>query len=565
VRLTKPVRQSVWALDSTTHRRSSAPEGHQLLRKATGTGLDTIPVTDATLTALADRITVPEYDRAALTPAVVHLGVGGFHRAHQAVYLDELARQGHLGWGEIGIGLRSPAMRDALRPQDCLFTVVERGNDGDTARIVGSMIDYRYAPDDPEAVLRILADPRTKVVTLTITGSGYPVDETGRLRAEDPDVRADLAHPQRPRTAFGYLVAALERRRAAGEPAFTVLSCDNITDNGSTARACALRFAESRPGDLASWIDEQVCFPASMVDRITPETDDAARSLVADRFGVQDRSPVITEPFSQWVVEGCFSDGRPPLEEVAVQFVEDVAPYKLMKTRLLNASHSALGYLGYLAGGYRTTSDAMANPIIADYLAALMSEEIVGLLPEIPGVDMAAYQRTLLERFANPRISDQLSRLCGRGSTKMPAYLLPSLTAARQQRRPTALLTLAVAGWCRYLRGYDRNGERIEIRDARSDLLQPLAARAARDPRPLLSERSIFGRLGDDPEFVRDLEWAIRDIDEYGPAAAIADHLANQLLDRTHPVSTATEASPMTQVHDLDRSTTRWTGGSWAA
>jgi fructuronate reductase/mannitol 2-dehydrogenase len=202
-----------------------------------------------------------------------------------------------------------------------------------------------------------------------------------------------------------------------------------------------------------------------------------------------------------------------------------------MKTRLLNAGHSALGYLGFLAGEYETTSQAMANPVIADYLAALMRQEIAGLLPETPGVDLAAYQRTLLERFANPRISDQLSRLCGRGSTKMPAYLLPSLTEARQQGRPTALLTLAVAGWCRYLQGVDRNGARIDIRDARKHILQPLAAAAAGDPRPLLRQRAIFGKLGDDPAFVRALEWAIRDIDEYGPAAAIADHLATELLD----------------------------------
>jgi mannitol 2-dehydrogenase len=448
-------------------------------------------------------------DRAALSPAVVHFGVGGFHRAHQAVYLDDLARLGHRGWGEIGVGLHSPAMRDALAPQDWMFTVVERDRNGDSARVVSSMVDYLYAPDDPEAVVRVLADPRTRVVTLTITGAGYT--------------------DRGPYTAFAHLVAALWRRRAAGLPGLTVLSCDNIPDNGPAARAAVLDHARVLGTGLTDWIDEHVTFPSSMVDRITPVTDDHARRLVRERFGVDDRWPVITEPFRQWVIEDRFANGRPPLDDVGVQFVDDVAPYKLMKTRLLNAGHSALAYLGYLTGGCDTASDAMANPVIADYLAALMRREIAGLLPAVPGVDLEAYQRTVLERFANPRISDQLTRLCGRGSTKMPAYLLPSLIEARRQGRRAALLTLAVASWCRYLRGVDRNGGAIEIRDARRELLQSLAAGS--DPRPLLGQRTIFGALGDDAEFVRQLEQAIRDIDEYGPAATIADHLANELLD----------------------------------
>ena len=489
-----------------------------------------IDLTESNLPAIGDHANPPAGGRAQLVPAVVHLGVGGFHRAHQAVYLDDLARLGHREWGEVGVGLHSPAMRDALAPQDWLYTVVERSSDGDTARVVGSLVGYLFAPDDPEAVLRTLADPRTRVVTLTITGGGYPVDEHGRFQSDDPAVSADLARPDRPATAFGYVTAALRRRRAAGLPGFTVLSCDNMPDNGGAARTAVLGFARAGEPGLADWIDEHVSFPNSMVDRITPVTDDAVRRLVAERFGIADRWPVVTEPFSQWVIEDKFSNGRPPLDLVGAQFVPDVAPYKLMKTRLLNAGHSALGYLGFLAGGCETTADAMANPVIADYLAALMRDEIAGLLPQVPGVDLDAYQRTLLERLANPRISDQLSRLCGRGSTKMPAYLLPSLIEARRQGRSTGLLTLAVAGWCRYLRGVDRRGVVIDIRDARRDVLQPLAAAAGSDPRPLLGHRAIFGRLGEDPEFVRRLEAAIRDIDEYGPAAAIADHLATELL-----------------------------------
>jgi fructuronate reductase/mannitol 2-dehydrogenase len=491
---------------------------------------DVVDLHARTVRALDERVAVPQYDRRSLTPAVVHLGVGGFHRAHQAVYLDDLARSGETGWGEIGVGLRSPAMRDALVPQDCLFTVVERSDRGDAARIVGSMIRYLYAPDDPAAVIDALADARTRVVTLTITGGGYPVGEDGTFDPTDPQVRADLEHPAQPETAFGYLTEALHRRRRAGLPAFTVLSCDNVPDNGAATRTAVLGFAAARDESLAAWIDTHASFPASMVDRITPATDDTARDLVTRQFGVRDRSPVITEPFTQWVIEDRFCAGRPPLERVGVQFVDDVTPYKLMKNRLLNASHSALGYLGYLVGGYATSSEAMANPVISDYLAALMRQEITASLPEVPGIDLAAYQRTLLERFSNPRISDQLSRLCGRGSTKMPAYLLPSLLAARAEGRPTTLLTLAVAGWCHYLRGYDRDGNPIEIKDARRDVLQPLAVARGTDPRPLLGERDIFGHLGDDAEFVRTLESAIRDIEEYGPAAIIAEYLSNETL-----------------------------------
>jgi fructuronate reductase/mannitol 2-dehydrogenase len=467
----------------------------------------------ANLPKLRTRIDVPTFDRAVLHPGVVHLGVGAFHRAHQAMYLDDLARSGHTGWGEIGVGLRSPAMRDALLPQDCLFTVVERGADGDTARAVGSMIGYRYAPDDPPAVIQLLADERTRLVTLTITGGGYDIDN-------------DPSGHRTPYTAHGYLVEALDRRRRAGLPAFTVLSCDNLPDNGAAARAAVVGCARLRDAGLAAWIDAEASFPSSMVDRITPSTDDESRRMVAERFGVEDRWPVVTERFSQWIVEDAFCNGRPPLDEVGAQFVTDVTPYKLMKNRLLNAGHSALGYVGGLAGGYRTTGEAMTNPVIVEYLTELMRTEIAPGLPPVPGVDLAAYQRTLLTRFANPRTGDQLSRLCERGSIKMPAYLLPSLMAARRRGHPATLLVLAVAAWICHLSGRGPNGVAIEVTDARRDLLQPLAAVAGSDPRPLLQVRSIFGELGDDPGFVTTLMRSLRNLQAYGAVGTIRQYLA---------------------------------------
>ncbi|HYN96025.1 MAG TPA: mannitol dehydrogenase family protein [Pilimelia sp.] len=464
-------------------------------------------LTDATLHSLPEAVNAPGYERAALRPGVVHIGVGGFHRAHQAVYFDDVARRGLADdWGVTGVGLRSPQMGEVMRAQDCLYLVVERGARGSTARVVGVMNSYLYGPEQGPEVLDVLSDPATRLVTMTITGNGYLVDAAGVFAAGDPVVAAELAEPERPTTVFGYLVAALDRRRRAGVAPFTVLSCDNIPANGVAARTMVTSFAELRDPELAAWITEHVAFPSSMVDRITPETTPQERDEVARAFGVADGWPVITEPFSQWVVEDSFCNGRPPLEHVGVQFVDDVAPYELTKKRLLNASHCALGYLGYLAG-YRTTAEVLADPAYAAYISALV-DEIIPLLPRVAGLDLDAYKATLLERLANPEIADQLSRLCRRGSTKMPSYLLPSIREAIEADRPHPLMTLAVAGWFRYLQGEDYAGEPIEIEGQRREELVPLALQDGADPRPLLGVRDVFDSLADNPSFVRDLHVA---------------------------------------------------------
>ena len=482
------------------------------------------PLTTATLPAYAGRVRVPGYDRSALTPAIVHIGVGGFHRAHQALYLDELASRGDSDWGVIGVGLRSPDMKEALEPQDGLYTVVERAEDGDDARIVGALLAVLFAPEDPEAVLSALADERTRIVTLTVTGAGYHVDaETGQL-ADDDEVRADLAHPGRPRTALGYLAEALDRRRRAGTAPFTVLSCDNVPDNGATARTALVGFARRRDPALAAWIDREVAFPSTMVDRITPETTDEAHELIAGTFGVADRWPVVTEAFSQWIVADRFCNGRPPLERVGVQFVDDVEPYERMKKRLLNGSHSALGYVGYLLG-HRDTAGAMADPLVRSYIEHLMGDEIAPLLPPVPGVDLAEYRATLIARFSNPKVGDQLARLCGRGSTKVPAYLLPSIVEARRQGRPHELLNLAVAAWVRYLRGVDLEGREIPIKDARLDELQPLAREGGDDPQPLMAESRVFGWLADDPLLVGSVARALAAFERDGLRATVEAYL----------------------------------------
>jgi mannitol 2-dehydrogenase len=484
-----------------------------------------VPLTEQTLPQHAERVRVPSYDRSALTPAVVHFSVGGFHRAHQLVYFDDLAEQGETGWGVIGVGLRSPAMRDALRPQDHLYTVVERSRDGERARVVGSMVDYLFAPEAPDAVLAALTDERTRLVTMTVTGTAYRIDpRTGEFDPDDDDVRADLDDPHHPRSLFGYIVEGLDRRRRAGQLPFTVLSCDNMQQNGEATRAAVVGFARLRDEVLARWITDCVAFPGSMVDRITPSTSLEDRDDVARRFGVDDNWPVITEPFSQWVMEDQFCNGRPPLEDVGVQFVPDVSGYELMKTRLLNASHSALGHLGHLAGHVRM-DEVMADPDLSGYVTRLMAEEIAPLLPAPEGIDLAGYQRTLLQRLADPAIADRLERLCRRGSSKVPLYVLPSLREALADGRRSDLLTLAVAGFCRYLRGTDMQGRPFPLHDERAEQLRALAVAGGTDPRPLLGVRAVFGDLGDRPAFVEALTGVLHQLDRDGVRATLAARL----------------------------------------
>ncbi|MCW3041378.1 MAG: Fructuronate reductase, partial [Solirubrobacterales bacterium] len=469
------------------------------------------------------RVEIPAYDRNALTAGVVHIGVGAFHRAHQQIYFDALARTGETAWGVIGVGLHSRSPMDALEPQDTLYTVVERGADEDTVRIVGTLSEVLHGPEDPEAVIRAMADEHIRLVTLTVTGGGYHVDlETHALLEDAEDIRHDLGDPHHPETFLPYVVEALARRRANGVAPFTVLSCDNVPANGAVARAAVTSFARLKDEGLADWIAEHVAFPSSMVDRITPETTEESAAWVGEEFGIHDQWPVITEPFRQWVIEDRFCNERPPLDRVGVQFVADTGPYELVKKRLLNGSHCALGYLGSLAG-HRTTNDAMSDPAISGYLRRLMDAEIGPLLPEVDGVDLERYKATLIERFANPNVADELQRLAGRGSTKMPSYLLPTLHEAIDRGTPHALLDLAVAGWLRYLCGTDCDGNELTIKDARLQELESLLRQDWPDPRPLLAERSIFGGLGEDEAFASRIETLVRALDERGVHAVLAE------------------------------------------
>jgi mannitol 2-dehydrogenase len=490
-----------------------------------------VPLSNATLGLHSERIDVPTYDRSALQRGVVHIGAGNFHRAHQAVYFDDLACSGiSHQWGVTGVSLRSRDVKDLLSAQDGLYTVVQRGHDHQTARVVGSISSYHYAPNDSAAVRAALADPQTRIVSLTITGNGYFLDPVTReFDANDADVRADLAASNSFTTAWAYLAEALDRRRRAGTAPFTVLCCDNVPDNTQAARTALVSFAALQDTALARWIDTHVAFPSTMVDRITPATSNSERQFVERTFGVADKWPVLTEPYCQWVIEDTFSDGRPPLEEVGAQFVADVSDHKLVKTRLLNGTHIAIACLATLAG-YQRTDEAMADQVIFDYAEQLMRDEIQPVLPAVPGMNTPGYRNTLLTRLSNPRMSDQLSRLARRGSTKISSFLLPSLQEAIAQGRPHTLLMLALAGWARYLRGYDLKRRKIRIDDPQAALLTRLATMEGNNPDPLLGHE-VFAELRLVPNFAERLGEMIADIDEHGVIPTLRQALRDDMRE----------------------------------
>jgi mannitol 2-dehydrogenase len=482
-------------------------------------------LTPTTLDALGSEVGGPSYDRSQVRPGIVHFGVGGFHRAHQAMYVDRLMNDGKaFDWGICGVGTMPPdqRMRDVMRAQDCLYTLVIKHPDGTLEpSVIGSIVDYLYAPDDPAAVLRQMADPATRIVSLTITEGGYHVHQvTGELDTGDAGIQHDLAGGGPPLSVFGFIVESLARRRAAGVPAYTVMSCDNIPGNGQVARRMLTAFAQLKDPELADWIEREVRFPNSMVDRITPVTADSDRTALAERFGVEDTWPVVCEPFTQWVLQDAFGDDRPPLEDVGVQLVADVEPYELMKLRLLNASHQALCYLGYLAG-YRYTHEVCTDPLFVRFLLGYMDEEGTPTLPPVPGVDLERYKHQLIERFANPEVRDTLARLCAESSDRIPKWLLPVVREQLAAGRGIDRATLVVAAWARYAEGVDEQGEPIEVVDRLRDQLIARARRQRDEPLIFISDRDLFGDLVDDERFVRVYTAALDSLHERGARATL--------------------------------------------
>ena len=482
-----------------------------------------------TLGQLDAAVAVPRYDRRQVTTGIAHLSVGNFHRSHQAMYVDTLMNAGKaMDWGICGIGLQpsNAAMRDVMAAQDGLYTLVIRHGDGTwEPRVIGSVVEYLFAPDDPEAVIEKLASPGIRIVSLTVTEGGYNLDSvTGEFRAADPLVQADLSSGAAPQTVFGLVTEALARRRDRGIPAFTILSCDNIQGNGHVSQRVFTAFARLRDPVLADWITAHVRFPNCMVDRITPVTTDADRESLSRRFGIEDRWPVLCEPFTQWVLEDSFADGRPVLEDAGVQIVPDVEPYELMKLRLLNASHQALCYPGYLVG-YRLVHEVTSDPLFAGFLLDYMLGEAIPTLRPVPGIDLAAYAHQLIERFSNPEVGDTVARLCANASDLIPKFLLPVVREQLAAGGPFTRAAAVVACWARYCEGADESGFVIEMDDA---LASPLRAAALRGrgshPAAFLEDnRSVFGELADEPRFVGVYLGVLGSLRERGVRATLAD------------------------------------------
>jgi mannitol 2-dehydrogenase len=484
------------------------------------------PLTADALASFASTLPTPTYDRTRVRAGIVHIGVGGFHRAHQAAYLDQLMTQGKaLDWGIAGVGLltQDRRMHEVMTAQDCLYTLVVKHPDGSLhPRVVGSIIQYLFAPDDPEAVLELMADPGTRIVSLTITEGGYLVHPvTGEFDADEASIQEDLRAGSTPSTAFGFITEALSRRRERGVPPFTVMSCDNIPGNGEVAHKMISAFARMKDPELAVWMESEVSFPNSMVDRITPVTTEADKALLTERFGVEDAWPVVCEPFMQWALEDSFSAGRPPFEDVGVQMVKDVEPYELMKLRLLNASHQALCYLGYLAG-YRYAHEVCQDPVFITFLLGYMDHEATPTLPPVPGVDLELYKHQLIERFANPEVRDTLARLCAESSDRIPKWLLPVIREQLASGGEIARSALVVAAWARYAEGQDEQGQPIEVVDRLRDQLIARARAQREEPLIFISDRDLFGDLIDNERFVLAYRTALESLHSRGALATIS-------------------------------------------
>lgn len=435
-----------------------------------------------TLSSLAKSIKRPGYDRSAVTPGIVHLGIGAFHRAHMAVYVDDLLADDP-SWGIVGASLRRPDTKEALEPQDGLYTIAVRDAAGTHPRVIGSILSVMDANTQREELLALMADPAIRIVSLTVTEKGYCHDPaTGELDQKHPDIVHDLANPGAPKSAPGMLVEALARRNAAGIAPFTVMSCDNLPSNGHTAKRIVTKFAALRDSTLGEWV-EAVEFPSTMVDRIVPSTTDADRAEVSGLIGAEDAWPIMTEPFTQWVIEDNFPIGRPAFETAGAQLVSDVEPFELMKLRMLNGSHSTMAYAGYL-GGYEYIAEVMGDPAYVKLIHGLMTEEAMPTL-DMPGVDLGAYRDELLKRFRNPALKHRTWQIAMDGSQKLPQRLLGTIRDRLKAGQGIERLALGVAAWMRYVTGVAEDGGEIDVRDPHALKMMAIAADAGDDPEAL--------------------------------------------------------------------------------
>ncbi|EHI12113.1 mannitol dehydrogenase family protein [Mycolicibacterium thermoresistibile] len=475
----------------------------------------------ANLSALS--IPTPGYDRGQVRVGIVHFGVGGFHRAHQAMYLDRLLNDGLAGeWGICGVGVlpNDRRMQEALSRQDHLYTLMLAHPDGTREpRVIGSIVDFRYAPDDPEGVIELLADPAVRIISLTITEGGYNLrDSDAGFDIDNPAVQRDLTGDGPPATVFGLVAAGLARRRERGLPSPTIVSCDNIVENGDVARRVFTSYAELADPGLAQWMREHTRFPNSMVDRITPVTTPEVIDTLATDFDVEDSWPVVAEPFCMWVLEDDFADGRPPWERAGVKLVDDVRPYEAMKLRLLNAGHQSLCYFAYLSG-YRLVHEAAQDPLFAEFLSRYMDSEAMPTLQPVPGLH--EFKDQLIPRFANAHVRDTIARLCAESSDRIPKWLLPVIRDNLASGGPVRLAAATVASWARYAEGVDEQGEPIDVVDRLADTLIPIARSQRDNPPAFIENRAIFGDLVDQPRFVEAYRWALESLHRVGARATL--------------------------------------------
>jgi fructuronate reductase len=451
----------------------------------------------ATLDRLPADVRRPRYAPEAVGCGIVHLGIGAFHRAHQAVYVDDLIAGDAGNWRIIGVSLRSPDVSDQLAPQDGLFTLVEREGQGERLRIIGSVASVLVGPEDPAAVIAAIASPDIHIVSLTVTEKGYCHDPaSGTLLRSHPDIVHDLAQPDTPRSAIGYLAAGLDARRRSGRGPITIMSCDNLPHNGAVLKAVLGEFAQLRDPALAGWIEGNARFPSTMVDRIVPATTPADRERLSARLGLEDQAMVKAEPFTQWVIEDDFAGPRPPFETAGAQMVVDVRPFELAKLRMLNGAHSTIAYMG-LAAGYATVDQAIADPAIAAVINRLMRVEAASTLPPVPGLDTALYADALIERFANAALEHKLAQIAMDGSQKLPQRLLGTIANVHAAGGEASAAARGVAAWIRHLSG-------PHVNDPLGDMLKEMAANAANDEMLLgaiLGVSAVFGAVAEQPWF----------------------------------------------------------------
>ena len=483
------------------------------------------------LDAIATTAATFKYDRSSLTAGIVHFGVGNFHRAHQAVYLDALFNTGKdHDWAIIGAGVlpSDEQMRQILSDQDFLTTVVEQSAQRSQARVTGAMIDA-LPSNDPATVIRTLADPAIRIVSLTITEGGYFIDPaSGVFDPQHPQILADGSTPDDPKTVFGLMVAGLNRRRQAGIAPFTVMSCDNVPHNGVVARNAVVGLAELSDPELSQWIGDQVAFPNAMVDRITPATGDREREMLARDFAVEDGWPVFCEDFTQWVLEDKFPAGRPALEAVGVQFVPDVTPYENMKIRILNGGHAIIAYPAGLLD-IHFAHEAMEHPMIRDFLQKVENEEILPVVPPVPDTDLTAYFDKIQERFANPKIGDTIRRLCLDGSNRQPKFIIPSIADRLAAGVGINGLALESALWCRYCYGETESGQPIEPNDPNWDRLVTMARAAKLDPMAWLRMEDIYGDVGRSTVFQERFAYLLGALWDAGVEKVVARYLNETL------------------------------------